>query len=168
MNPCEADIAGAAQAGAPCPAGDRPFDARTPRIRSPKRVGRLPLPGRLEGLILPLRPDRECPSGIALLRADTLRHVGAAPTILAGELDLHDRILAVIDGGRPADTGLASWTGRVLPVPIDLEMLGVKASPGLGLPVIVEACGPQQIPTIVLPTLHEEIGVQEGGVPSHP
>jgi hypothetical protein len=47
-------------------------------------------------------------------------------------------------------------------------MLGVKASPGLGWPVIVEACGPQQIPTIVLPTLHEEIGVQEGGVPSHP
>jgi hypothetical protein len=41
----------------------------------------------------------------------------------------------------------------VLLVPIDLEVLGVKAGSLAGLPVIVEACRPQQIDAIVVATL---------------
>jgi hypothetical protein len=141
VRPSEADGARPSKAHATCLARDRPFDAGAARILHLKRGCRFPLPGCLEGLILRLRPDGERPSGIALLRAYTLRHVVAALTILARELHLNDRMLAVIDGGRPADTGLAGWTGRVLLVPIDLEMLGVKAGSLAGLPMIIEARG---------------------------
>jgi hypothetical protein len=113
---------------------------------------------------LRLRRDGERPSGIALLRSYTLRDVVAAPAILARELYLNDGILAVIDGWRPADTGLASRTSRVLLAPIDLDMLRVKAGACAGLPVTVEACGPQQIDAVVVATLPEEFGAQEAGV----
>ena len=83
MHPLEADGAGPPQARTACLARARPFEAGAARLLRLKRLGGFPLPGRLERLVLWLRPDRERPSGIALLRADTLRHGGAAPTILA-------------------------------------------------------------------------------------
>ena len=52
----------------------------------------------------------------------------------------------------------------MLLVPIDLEVLGVKAGSLAGLPVIVEARGPQQIHAVVIPTLDQEFGVQKAGV----
>jgi hypothetical protein len=73
-------------------------------------------------------------------------------------------MLAVIDGGRPADAGLAGRTGRLVLVPIDREMLDVKAGALAGLPVRVEAGGPQEIDAIVVATLDEEVGVQETGI----
>jgi hypothetical protein len=82
MDPCDSDIAGTAQACASHPARDRAFDAGAARILRSKGIHCLPPPGRLEGLILPLRPDGECPPGIAPLRAYTLRHMVAAATIL--------------------------------------------------------------------------------------
>jgi hypothetical protein len=61
MHSHEADVARASQAHAPCPARDRPFDANAARILRLIRVCRFTLPGRLEGLIVPLRPDGERP-----------------------------------------------------------------------------------------------------------
>ena len=92
-----------------------------------------------------------CPPGIALLERTQCANVVAAPTILGRELHLDDGIATVIEGRRPADAGLAGWTGRVLLVPINREVLGIKAGPLAGLPVIVEAGGPQQIHAIVAP-----------------
>ena len=73
-------------------------------------------------------------------------------------------MLAVIEGGRPAETGLAGGTGRVLPIPIDRELLHVKAGALAGVPVIIEARGPEQIDAVVLPTLDQECGVQNAGI----
>ena len=52
----------------------------------------------------------------------------------------------------------------MLPVPIDREMLRVKAGSLAGLPVIIEARGPEQIDAVVLPTLDQEFGVQKAGI----
>jgi hypothetical protein len=164
VHPPKADVAGPSQAQAACLARDRPFDAGAAGILRLKRPGGFPLPGRLERLILWLGPDGERPPGVALLRAYALGYVGTASAIFARELHLDDRIPAIIHGRRPADTRLARRTGRVLLVPIDLEMLDVKAGARASLPVIVSACGPQQIHPIVVPTLNEEVGVQEAGI----
>jgi hypothetical protein len=164
VHPSEADVARPSQAHASCLARERPFDAGAARILRLKRLCSFPLPCRLESLVLRLRPDGECPPGIALLRAYTWRDLVAAPTILGRELYLNDGLLAVIDGRRPADTGLASWTSRVLLVPINLEMVSVKTGPCAGLPVIVEACGPQEIHAVVGLTLDQEFRVQKPGI----
>jgi hypothetical protein len=71
---------------------------------------------------------------------------------------------AILHGRRPADTGLPSRADRVLPVPIDLAMLGVTTGPLAGLPVIVEACGPQEIYAVVILTLDEQFGIKQAGV----
>jgi hypothetical protein len=52
----------------------------------------------------------------------------------------------------------------VLPIPINLEILDVKAGAPAGLPVIIEACGAQQVHAVVAPTVHEQVGVQGAGV----
>ncbi len=49
-------------------------------------------------------------------------------------------------------------------VPIDREVLDIKAGALAGVPVIIEACRPQQIHAIVVATLDQEVGVQEAGV----
>ena len=71
---------------------------------------------------------------------------------------------AILYGRRPARTELAGRTSRLLLVPIDLDMLGVKTAPFAGLPVIVEARWAQQIHAVVVRTVHEQGGVQEAGV----
>jgi hypothetical protein len=45
---------------------------------------------------------------------------------------------AMIYGRRPARTGLAGRTGRAVLGPVNLEVLGIKATPCAGLPVIVK------------------------------
>ena len=80
--PSEADGACPPQAQAPGLARDGPVDAGAARLLRLKRLGRFPLPGRPERLVLWLRPDGERPSGIALRRPYTLRDMVAAPTIL--------------------------------------------------------------------------------------
>jgi hypothetical protein len=70
---------------------------------------------------------------------------------------------AIIQGGRPADPRLARRTTRLVLVPIDLDMLDVKAGALAGVPVLVEACGAQQGHAVVVPTVHEPVGVQEAG-----
>jgi hypothetical protein len=49
-------------------------------------------------------------------------------------------------------------------VPIDLEVLGIKAGSLACLPVIIETRGPEQIHAVVLLTLDERFGVQKAGV----
>jgi hypothetical protein len=46
----------------------------------------------------------------------------------------------------------------MLLVPINLELLDVKADALAGLPMIVEARGPPQVHAVVLWTLDEELG----------
>jgi hypothetical protein len=140
-DPCQPDVAGAAQTCTPCAARDGAFNPGAAGVLRLKRLGRFALPGRLERLVLRLRPDGERPPGGTRLRAYTLGYVVAAPAIFGRELHRDDGIPAIIDGRRPAGAGLAGRTGRVRLVPIDLEMLDVKAGPCTGLPVIVEACG---------------------------
>jgi hypothetical protein len=82
MHPDTADVAGAAQACAPGPARDRPFDPGAARIVRLKRVCRFTLPGCLSGVIWPLGPDGERPPWVALLSAHTWRELGAAPAVL--------------------------------------------------------------------------------------
>ena len=67
VHPSEAEVARPSQAQAACLARDRPFDAGAACILGLKRLGGFPLPGRLERLVLGLRPNGERPSGIALL-----------------------------------------------------------------------------------------------------
>jgi hypothetical protein len=66
MHPGEAPIAGASEACGPYSARVGAFNAGAARIFRLKRVGRFPLPGRLEGLILRLGPDGERPPWIAV------------------------------------------------------------------------------------------------------
>ncbi len=157
-DPCQPDIAGASQACTPYAARDGAFDPGAAGVLRLKRLGGFPLPCRLERLVWRLRTDGERPSGIALLRAYPWRDWVAAPAILGRELYLNDGILAVLDGRRPADPGLASRTSRVWLVPIDLDMLRVKTGPCAGLPVIIEACGPQAIHAVVGLTIDQEFG----------
>jgi hypothetical protein len=56
----------------------------------------------------------------------------AAPTILGRELHLDDGIPVIIHDRCPADTGLADRTGGLFPLPVNLEVLGVKAGPFAG------------------------------------
>jgi hypothetical protein len=83
MGPCPADVARAVQACTPCATRDRPFNPGAAGIFGWERVGRFALPGCLERLVLRLRANRERPPGVALLRADVLGAVVAAPTICA-------------------------------------------------------------------------------------
>ena len=164
MDPREAHVAGPSQACAPCPARDGAFDPGPSGILCLKRLCGFPLPSRLEGLILRLGPDGERPPGVTLLRAYALGYWVAAPTILARELHLNGGIPAIIDGRRPADTRLARRTGRLLLVPINLEVLGVNAGSLAGLPLIIEACRPQQIDAIAVATRDSELSVQKAGI----
>src|SRR5262245_55503695 len=134
MDPGKPHVAGPSPACAPNPARNRPFDAATAGILLLKCVGPFPLPGGLEGLILRLGTDGQCPPWIALLRTYTLGYVVAAPTVLRRELHRDDGIPPIISGRRPARAHLASRTSRVLLVPIDLEVLGVKTGCLAGLP----------------------------------
>ncbi len=103
MDPREARVAGAAQACAPRPVRDRACEAGAARIRRPKGIRCLPLPGCLEGLIV--------------------------------------------------------WLG-----PINLEVLGVKATPCAGLPVIVKPRETRQIHAEVILTLDQPCHLQAAGV----
>ena len=163
VHPSAADVAGPSQAHAACLARNRPFDAGPAGIRRLKCLRGFPLPGRLEGLILRLGPDGERAPGVALLRADALGDVVAAPAIAARELHLDDGIPAIIKSRLPPDIGLAGGTGRVPLAPIHLEVLGIKAIPCAGLPLIIETGGPQEIRAIVLRTLDQQLGVQKAG-----
>src|SRR5262249_58953462 len=164
MHPRQPNGAGPSQACASCPARDGAFDPGAARIVRLKRGRCFPLPGCLEGLIWRLGPDGERPPGIALLGAHTRRSRGAGPTVLACELHLDDRIIAVIHRGRPADTGLAGRTDGVWLGPSNREGLGIKAGSLAGLPVIIEARGPEQIDALVRLTLDGPLGVPEAGV----
>ena len=59
-------------------------------------------------------------------------------------------ILAVVDGGRPADTSVAFRTGRLLGLPVDGKMPRVKAGLLLGLPFDIGARQTNQVNAIVL------------------
>jgi hypothetical protein len=164
MDPGQTPVAGPSQACAPNPARHRPFDTSAAGILRLTRVGRLPWPCDLERLLVRLGPDGQCPPWITLLRAYALGSWLAAPTILGRALHLDHGIPAMIHGRRPACTGLPSGADRVWLVPIDLEVLGVKAGPCTGLPVIVKACGPQPIHAVVVLTLNQPFGIQNAGV----
>jgi hypothetical protein len=164
MHPGQANITGASQARGPCSARDRAFAPGAARILRLKRVRGFPLPGRLEGLMVRLGPDGEPPPWRALLGAYTWRDLVAVPTIFGREFNLADGIPAMIHRRRPARTGLAGRTGRVLLVLLDLAVLGITASPCARLPVIVKARGPSSIYTVVVLTLDQPCGVQEAGV----
>ena len=58
-------------------------------------------------------------------------------------------ILAVVDGGRPADTSVAFRTGRLLGLPVDGKMPRVKTGLLLGLPFDIGARGTRQIDAII-------------------
>jgi hypothetical protein len=105
-----------------------------------KRLCGFPLPCRLKRLVLRLRADGERPSGIAILRAYTLRDVVAAPAILGRELYFDDGILTVIDGRRPAETGLASRTSRALLVPLESGGLTARNHSGVTTASVFRAC----------------------------
>lgn len=146
MDPGQAHIAGASQACTPHPTGYSAFDPCAARIRRLQGACGLPLAGGLEGLILWLRSDAEGPPRVALGRPDTVRDLVAAPTVLGRELHLDDWIPTIIYRWCPAGTGLARRAGGLLLVPIDLEVLGIKAGPLTGLPVIIKARGAEADP----------------------
>ena len=53
----------------------------------------------------------------------------------AGELDLDDLVLPVINGRSPTDTALPLRADRLLVFPIDEELAGVNTLLGVGLPL---------------------------------
>jgi hypothetical protein len=163
-NPGQANMARPSQACASRPARDRALDAGAACIFRPRGLRCLPLPGCLEGLVSWLGPNSERPPRIALHRADTVCDLVAGPTIFGRELHLAHRIPTIIDSRRPARASLAHRTDGVLPVPSNLEVLGVKAGPFVSLPVIVKARGPQEIHAVALLTPDEQVGVQEASV----
>ena len=59
---------------------------------------------------------------------------GTTLTVLDGELDLDDLILAIVDGGGPADTGAAFGTSSLLSLPINGKLTCFEARLLLGLP----------------------------------
>ncbi len=97
-DPCQPEVARAAQACTSYAARDRPFNPSPAGILCLKRLGRFALPGRLERLLWRLRSNGERPPGVAPLRAYALDYVVAAPTILGRELHLDDGIPAIIHG----------------------------------------------------------------------
>ena len=59
--------------------------------------------------------------------------------VASRELYFDHGVPAIVHGRHPASTGLAALTGRVVLVPIGLQVLGVKVGPFARLPVIIEA-----------------------------
>src|SRR5512135_314671 len=83
-------------------------------------------------------------------RVRTQRTTGAVLTVCGRELDLDDLVLAVVNGGRPADTGVAFWARRLRGLPVDDKMPRVKASLLLGLPFDIGARRTNQVNAIIL------------------
>jgi hypothetical protein len=74
---------------------------------------------------------------------------GTALTVRAGEFDLDDLILAVVNGRSPADTGVALGAGGLLGLPIEVKLARREAHLRLRLPFDIRARGANQIDTIV-------------------
>ena len=80
-------------------------------------------------------------------------------TVLDGEFDLDDLILAVVNGRSPADTGVALRAGGLLGLPIDVKLARRETHLLLSLPFDIRARGANQIDTIVLLTAVQQLGI---------
>lgn len=115
---------------------------RCPRVghtRS-RRLSSLDVAARLAGQIVILRPNGERLAWPH--RMGTCRPTGTRPAVRRRALDFDHLGMAMVDGWRPTDAGMAFGTSSLVSLPVDEEVSGVKPAGLTSLPVDVAVEGP--------------------------
>jgi hypothetical protein len=89
---------------------------------------------------------------------------GTALAVLDGEFNLDHLSLAVVDGWRPAHTGVAFGAGRLLRLPIEVKLTRLEAFLLLGLPFDIGARRADQINAVIMQTAVQQPGVDIAGI----
>src|SRR6266705_150754 len=89
---------------------------------------------------------------------------GTTLTILAGELDFDDLILAIVNSWGPTDTCMTFRADSLLGLPIDGKLTCLKARLLLGLPFDIGMGGADQVNAIVLLTAVQQLGIDIAGI----
>ena len=108
--------------------------------------------------------DGDGPTRVFRLRPAALDKVGAVAAVGARELDLDHIVRAVVDRRCPAVARAPGGAGRLLPLPVDLELLGGEALARPGLPAVIAAHWPEQFDVVLVPAGDQQFGVEEAGV----
>src|SRR5262245_3627704 len=82
-------------------------------------------------------------------------------TIFGRELYLDNVVGALVNRWRPADTGFSLRTGCLLLIPVNLEVLGVKTSPFLRLPLIILACRSKEVNTVLILAVNHKFRIEK-------
>src|SRR5262249_45106768 len=125
-------------------------------IRVLKGFRLLPHPRRLECNVLIALTDAQGPWGSRGAR--TVRTPGARPTDRLTEGNTDGGMAVAIGALRPDDAPLPLRADRVFGVPIDHELGGRKAVPGLPLPALITHCRANKVYPVIRTTRPEVVG----------
>ena len=158
-----ADIPRTAQPQGTNPLRDGSFHAGSPSIERFEFLGLGALASTLEGFVVQLATQGDAstlvPSGVRTQRA-----AGTGLAVFDRELDRDDLILAVIESGRPTETGMAFGTRGLLGVPVNVKLTCREARLLLGLPAVISSRGSNQINSIVFLALVQQLGINVAGI----